>query len=109
MKYRNPTGTADIIKTIIRLFFLMALAGTCSCHAWDREIEITKNIIAQSRDLYEEGKVRTINAIEKTKAFFSDYEPKLLKAKYDPFEGMIVVFKTEPDFKKRKNPNVCGY
>ncbi|GAB6097436.1 hypothetical protein JCM14469_36900 [Desulfatiferula olefinivorans] len=77
--------------------------------AWDREIKITKNVIAQSKDLYEEGKIRTINAIEKTKAFFSDYEPKLLKAKYDPFEGLIIEFKTEPDFKKRKNPNVCGY
>jgi hypothetical protein len=77
--------------------------------AWDREIEITKNVIAKTKDFYEEGKARTINAIEKTKAFFSDYEPKLLKAKYDPFEGMIIVFKTEPDFKKRKNPNVCGY
>ncbi|MFA6012429.1 MAG: metallophosphoesterase [Desulfobacteraceae bacterium] len=76
---------------------------------WDREIAITKHLLGKTKDLARKAKAGSQNAYEKMKSMISDHEPKTYIAKYDEFEDMIVVFKKHPDFRKRKDPNVCGY
>lgn len=76
---------------------------------WDREIDITKHWLAKRKDDMEKVKAAAKNAAEWAKSVAEGHERKTYHAKYDPFEGMIIVFKKHPDFKKRKNPHVCGY
>ena len=76
---------------------------------WDREIDITKHWLAKRKDDMKKVKAAAKNAAEWAKSVAGGHERKTYDAKYDPFEGMIIVFKKHPDFKKRKHPHVCGY
>jgi hypothetical protein len=40
---------------------------------------------------------------------FGAFKPEFNKPEIDEFKGMVLIFKMEPDFDKRKNMYVCGY
>jgi hypothetical protein len=78
---------------------------------WDREINIDKKLFADVKD---KTKISVNNAVEKTKSvvaktFEKKYDPKYQEYMKDDFRGMLLLFRTIPDFKKRKKSNVCGY
>ncbi|MBU0992390.1 MAG: metallophosphoesterase [Proteobacteria bacterium] len=72
---------------------------------WDREINISKHFLAKAQDWAQKRRTDIINTAE----FFSSYDPEYEKTHIDEFDGMIIEFRTIPDFEKRKNPHVCGY
>lgn len=82
---------------------------------WDREMNIGKSSEAEAADAWEKERTDKYNNGQRVKSAFNHvwygdpYEPKLKKAKYDEFEGMILIFRTIPDFRKRKDTDVCGY
>jgi hypothetical protein len=85
---------------------------------WDREIVINKkwhNVAKKMNADFNEGKrVITHNSIEKSKEWIAEkldktYEPKYHEYIKDDFRGMLIEFKTIPDFDKRKDDDVCGY
>lgn len=78
---------------------------------WDREINIGKKLLSDS---FEYAKIYGTNVLELSKEWVSDkfektYEPKYKEYQKDDFRGMLMKFRTIPDFEKRKKNNVCGY
>jgi hypothetical protein len=78
---------------------------------WDREVNIGKKLFADAKV---KAKIGMNNAVEKTKSvvakqFDKKYDPKYQEYMEDAFRGMLLVFRTIPDFEKRKDTDVCGY
>lgn len=81
---------------------------------WDREVKITKSLVGMSKDVKEELKGVVYNLPEALKTAHAaiggkSYSPKLYHPVHDDFDGLIIEFPKVPDFKKRKDINVCGY
>jgi hypothetical protein len=78
---------------------------------WDREINIGKKGFVDAKEY---SKIKANNALEESKRWVAEqfdktYEPKFKEYQKDDFRGMLLQFRTIPDFKKRKKTNVCGY
>ncbi|SCY20874.1 metallophosphoesterase [Desulfoluna spongiiphila] len=78
---------------------------------WDRELNIGKKI---REDIKEYAKVKTNNAFEASKGWLAEtfdktYDPEYQEYIEDDFRGMLLEFRTIPDFDKRKKTDVCGY
>ena len=65
-------------------------------------------------DIKEYAKIQSNNAWEVSKKwivekFNKTYEPEYKKYERDDYRGMLLKFRTIPDFDKRKDSDVCGY
>lgn len=81
---------------------------------WDREIKFSKSLPSKATDIKEETKGIVYNIPEALKVAHSaieggSYSPDLYTPIHDDFDGLLIKFIEIPNFKKRKDINVCGY
>jgi hypothetical protein len=78
---------------------------------WDREMVVGKKMSAKVSEYA--NKIGTAiynsNQAEASAQSFGAFKPEFKKPEIDEFKGMVLKFRMEPDFDKRKNSHVCGY
>jgi hypothetical protein len=78
---------------------------------WDREVVIGKKFSAKVSDFAKNIGTAIYNAgqAEAGAQSLGSYKPEFKAPEIDEFKGMVLKFRMEPDFEKRKNSHVCGY
>jgi hypothetical protein len=78
---------------------------------WDREMIVGKKISAKMSNFANQigTAIYNANQAEASAQSFGAFKPEFKKPEIDEFKGMVLKFRMEPDFDKRKNNYVCGY